>query len=62
MKIDQKKQIKMIILILQLILYILALAGVICVMAVKKLSFLEGVPIFLLMVISAIGRIVIKKK
>lgn len=59
MKNSKDKQIKMIILILQLILYVLVSSGAICVIVVKKLSFIAGAQIFLPIVIGTIGGIII---
>lgn len=59
MKKSKNKRIRMIILILQVILYVLVSSGAICVIIIKRLSFFEGVQIFWPIEIGAIAGIII---
>lgn len=59
MKESKNKRIRMIILILQVILYVLVSSGAICVIIIKRLNFFEGVQIFWPIEIGAIAGIII---
>ncbi len=58
MKVSDEKA-RIILLIMQLILYMIASAGAIVVIVIKELSFLEGVLIFWPIIVGAIGGMVI---
>ncbi len=57
----ERKQVNRILLGIRLVLIFLALIGVICVTIVKKISFLEALPILLILLSSSIGSIVINR-